>query len=98
MRSRFIAVTLAVLSSAPAFALADNALPPLTSDKPFKRLFTGPDPRQLPTIVKAPSQRVVADCGALKRADPRHDARMRVPPPDRPESSSRSVVPPPCRQ
>jgi len=95
MRSRAIAVMLAVLSSAPALAATpDDPAPMLTSEKPFKRLFGA---RQLPTVIKGRSQDAVADCGALLRADAKHDARIRVPPPARPESRSRVVVPPRCR-
>jgi hypothetical protein len=97
MRSRSIAVMLTVLSSASAFGgTPDDARPPVTSEKPFKRLFGGTDPRQLPTVIKGHWQEAVADCGALKRADPQHDARMRMARPARPESRSRVLVPPRC--
>jgi hypothetical protein len=80
------------------FATApDDAASPLTSDKPFKRLFSGADRHRLPTAIKGASSLVVADCGALKRADPQYDPRIRVAPPAQPESRSRSVIPPPCR-
>jgi hypothetical protein len=99
MRSRAIAVMLAVLSSAPALAATpDDPAPMLTSEKPCKRLFGALDSRQLPTVIKGRSQDAVADCGALLRADAKHDARMRVPPPARLESRSRVVVPPRRRQ
>jgi hypothetical protein len=99
MRIRSIAMMLAVLSSASAFgATPDDSRPPVTSDKPFKGLFAATDRRQLPTVIKGHWQEAVADCGAVKRADPHHDARMRVAPAARPESSSRVLVPPRCRQ